>query len=91
MRSALQTILNLGGQMFPLPGGGGGVDASYAALMSPYLGTEALAFTLLVWRTYTFYWYVITGGPVFLIMTGKAVQTRLGRRRTSRYRRKAIT
>jgi len=36
------------------------------------MGLEALAFTLLVWRTYTFYWYLIIGGPIFLYETGGA-------------------
>jgi uncharacterized protein (TIRG00374 family) len=68
----VQGVLNLGGQLFILPGGGGTVDAGYAALLSPYLGRESLAFTLLTWRTFTFYWYLIVGGPIFLFKIGKA-------------------
>ena len=41
-----------------MPGGGGTVDVGYAAFLSPYLDRETLAFTLLVWRTYTFYWFL---------------------------------
>lgn len=68
----VQGVLNLGGQVVPMPGGGGTVGAGYAAFLSPYLSRESLAFTLLVWRTYTFYWYLIVGGPIFIYKTGHA-------------------
>ncbi|MEJ2672829.1 MAG: lysylphosphatidylglycerol synthase domain-containing protein, partial [Deltaproteobacteria bacterium] len=79
----VQGVLNLGGQMFILPGGGGGVDAGYVALMSPYLDRETLSLTLLVWRTYTFYWYLGIGGLVFLFKTGKAAHRLLLRKPAS--------
>jgi glycosyltransferase 2 family protein len=68
----VQGVLNLGGQVFLLPGGAGTVDAGYAAFLSPYLARDPLALTLLVWRTYTFYWFLVVGGPIFLLKTGKA-------------------
>ncbi len=68
----VQGVLNLGGQIFLLPGGGGAVDAGYAAFLGSYLPRESLAFTLLVWRTYNFYWFLLVGGPIFLLRTGKA-------------------
>jgi uncharacterized protein (TIRG00374 family) len=68
----VQGVLNMAGQILLMPGGGGTEDAGYAALLSSYMGLEALAFTLLVWRTYTFYWYLIIGGPIFLYETGGA-------------------
>jgi len=70
----IQGVLNLGGQMFVIPAGGGVVDTAYAAFLSPYLSAEPLAFTLLVWRTFTFYWYLVIGGPIFLYETGQAAQ-----------------
>jgi uncharacterized protein (TIRG00374 family) len=75
----VQGVLNLGGQMFILPGGGGGVDAGYAAFLSPYLDRQTLAFTLLVWRTFTFYWYLVIGGLIFTFKTGKAAHRLLTR------------
>jgi uncharacterized protein (TIRG00374 family) len=75
----VQGVLNLGGQMFLMPGGGGVVDAGYAAFLSPYLALEPLAFTLIVWRTYNFYWFLIVGGPIFLYETGEAAHTLLTR------------
>src|SRR4030042_1246155 len=50
----VQGALNLGSQILLMPGGGGTVEAGYAAFISPYLDRETLAFTLLVWRPYTF-------------------------------------
>jgi uncharacterized membrane protein YbhN (UPF0104 family) len=70
----VQGVLNLGGQMFILPGGGGGVEAGYVAFRSLYLSRETLSFTLLVWRNYTFYWYLGVGGLVFLCKTGKGAR-----------------
>ncbi len=77
----VQGLMNLGGQMFILPGGAGGVEVGYAALLSPYLPTEALAFTILVFRTFTFYWFLIVGGPIFLYKTGEAARELLTRAR----------
>jgi uncharacterized protein (TIRG00374 family) len=68
----VQGVLNLGGQIVLLPGGGGTVGAGYAAFLSPYLGGQTLGFSLLMWRFFTFYWLLIIGGPVFLFKTGKA-------------------
>jgi glycosyltransferase 2 family protein len=76
----VQGVLNLGGQIFLMPGGGGTVDAGYAAFLSPFLTRQALAFTLLVWRTYTFYLLLIVGGPIFLLKTGKAARDLLTRK-----------
>jgi uncharacterized protein (TIRG00374 family) len=76
----VQGVLNLGGQMFVIPAGGGVVDTAFAAFLSPYMSAEPLAFTLLVWRTYTFYFYLIIGGPIFLYETGQAAQNFLSRR-----------
>jgi glycosyltransferase 2 family protein len=73
----IQGVLNLGGQLFVIPAGGGVVDTAYVAFLSPYLSPEPLAFTLLVWRTYTFYWYLIIGGPIFLYEAGQATHNLL--------------
>jgi hypothetical protein len=67
----VQAALNLGSQIFIMPGGGGTVDAGYAAFLSPYLDRETLAFTLLMWRTYTLYWFLIVGGPIFSFKTAQ--------------------
>jgi glycosyltransferase 2 family protein len=76
----MQGVLNFGGQIFILPGGGGGVDAAYAAFLSPYLHEDAIAFTLLIWRTFTFYSLIIIGGPIFFWKAGAAAKRLLSRR-----------
>jgi uncharacterized protein (TIRG00374 family) len=80
----VQGVLNLGGQLFLTPGGGGTVEAGYVAFLGPYLNWQNLAFTLLVWRTYTFYWFLIVGGPIFLFKTGKAAHDLLSKRQAQR-------
>jgi uncharacterized protein (TIRG00374 family) len=75
----VQGLLNLGGQALFLPSGGGGVDAAFSALMHPYLIHKDLAFVLIVWRSYTFYWYLVVGGPIFLLKTGQAARWLLTR------------
>ncbi|MGA7874334.1 MAG: hypothetical protein WCA08_01625 [Desulfoferrobacter sp.] len=52
--------------------------------MSAYLSSEDIAFSLIAWRTYTFYWYLIVGGPIFLIKTGKAARDILRGEKTDR-------
>ena len=52
--------------------------------MSPYMGIEAIAFTLLVWRTFTFYWYLVVGGPVFIYKAGRAAWDLLGKKEPTR-------
>lgn len=76
----VQGLLNLGGQVFLLPSGGGGVDAAYTALMHSYLDPRGIAFTLIVWRAFTFYWYLTIGAPIFFIKTGQAARDLLTRK-----------
>jgi uncharacterized protein (TIRG00374 family) len=80
----VQGALNLGSQIFLMPGGGGTVDAGYAAFLSPYLDQQTLAFTLLVWRTYTIYWFLIVGGPIFLFKTGQVAHDLISQRVSGR-------
>jgi uncharacterized protein (TIRG00374 family) len=67
-----QAVLHLVAEVSFIPSGAGAVEGGYAALMSPFMGTEAMAFTLLVWRFFTFYWYVLVGSPIFLYKVGRA-------------------
>jgi uncharacterized membrane protein YbhN (UPF0104 family) len=80
----VQGALNLGSQIFLMPGGGGTVDAGYAAFLGSYLDRETLAFTLLVWRTYTFYWFLIVGGPIFSFKTAQVAHDLIRHRASGR-------
>lgn len=68
----MQGILLFLGQVTVLPGGGGGVEIGFSALLAPYLGATLTATALLLWRFCTFYWYLIAGAPVFMLVTGRA-------------------
>ena len=75
-----QALLRLGGQASFIPGGAGVEEGGYAAFMSPFMGAEAIAFTLLVWRFFAFYWFVLVGGPFFIYNVGRAAWDLLGKK-----------
>jgi uncharacterized protein (TIRG00374 family) len=74
----IQGVLLFLGQVSFLPGGGGGVEIGFSALLSPYMGATATAAALLLWRFGTFYWYLIAGAPVFMLVTGKMAGRLMG-------------
>lgn len=76
----LQGLLNLGGQIIIMPGGGGGVDVAYSFFMRPYLSPQAIGLTLLLWRACTYYLYLLLGAPVFFYKTGKIARELLNRK-----------
>ncbi len=61
-----------------LPGGSGGVELSFTALLAPVLDHATLGAVLLMWRFTTYYFYLIAGAPVFFLFVGKALWQRLG-------------
>ncbi len=74
-----QGLLHLAGQASFIPGGAGIEDGGYAAFMSPFMGAQAIAFTLLVWRTFNLYWYLVVGGPIFVYKAGRAARDLLSK------------
>ena len=58
-----------------LPGGGGGVEVGMGLLLRPYLEAATISTALLAWRFLTFYWYLIVGGLVFVVTTGRHAET----------------
>ena len=69
----MQGVLLFLGQVTFLPGGGGGVEIGFSAMLTPYLNASTTAAALLLWRFVTFYWYLLAGAPVFALVTGKSV------------------
>lgn len=65
-----QGLMLFAGHLTFLPGGGGGVEVSFGALLSPYLDPVTLTVAVLLWRFFTFYWYLIAGAPIFMLTTG---------------------
>jgi len=77
----MQGLLLFLGQLIVLPGGGGGVELGFGAMLAPYLDPVTSASVLLLWRFCTFYWYLLAGAPVFALLSGRAV-SELARRST---------
>ncbi len=67
----VQQLLLFAGMATFLPGGGGGVEIGFSAILGSQLDTATTATALLAWRFVTFYWYLIAGAPVFLWSTGR--------------------
>ena len=57
-------LLLYGGALIPTPGGGGAVEAGFAAALGDLLGPTYLAGLLVWWRFYTFYLPALMGGVV---------------------------
>jgi uncharacterized protein (TIRG00374 family) len=68
----IQMLALTAGQFTMLPGGSGGVELSFTALLAPVLDPATLGAVLLMWRFTTYYWYLIAGAPVFALFAGKA-------------------
>lgn len=51
-----------GGVVVPAPGGGGFIEGAFAATLSSAIPEEIFVASLLWWRFYTFYLYIIIGG-----------------------------
>jgi len=58
------------GQLTLLPGGSGGVEIGFSALLAAWLEPATLAAALIAWRFATYYWYLLAGGPVFFLFAG---------------------
>lgn len=68
---AMQGLLLFVGQATFLPGGGGGVELGFSALLAPHLDAGTTAAALLLWRFVTFYWYLLAGAPVFALVASQ--------------------
>jgi hypothetical protein len=51
-----------GGVVVPAPGGGGFIEGAFAATLSSAIPAGIFAASLLWWRFYTFYLYLLVGG-----------------------------
>ncbi|MHB1331323.1 MAG: lysylphosphatidylglycerol synthase transmembrane domain-containing protein [Sulfuriferula sp.] len=74
----IQMLALTAGQFTMLPGGSGGVELSFTALLAPVLDPATLGAVLLMWRFATYYWYLIAGAPVFALFAGKVLWQHLG-------------
>lgn len=79
----LVQMLSLSAGQFSLsPGGAGAAELTSAALLAPMVGKSTAAAAILIWRIVTYYFYLVAGGPVFLMMVGKPLLIKLLRIKT---------
>jgi len=51
-----------------------GAEVAGAALLNPWLTSVTTATTIVVWRFFTFYWYLLAGGAVMLWLAARTGQ-----------------
>jgi glycosyltransferase 2 family protein len=59
------------GQVTLLPGGTGGVELGFSALLALWLPATTLAAALIAWRCATYYWNLLAGGLPFMLLVGR--------------------
>lgn len=77
----IQMLALSAGQLSLLPGGVGGTELTSAALLAPLVGKSTAAAAILIWRAITYYFYLLAGGPAFLLLAGRPFLRRLMRLR----------
>ncbi len=73
----IQMLALSAGQFSLLPGGAGAAELTSAALLAPMVGKSTAAAAILIWRAVTYYFYLLVGGPVFLLMLGRPLLNKL--------------
>lgn len=77
----IQMLSLSAGQFSLLPGGAGAAELTSAALLAPIVGKSTAAAAILIWRAVTYYFYLVVGGPIFLLMVGRPLLNKLMRPR----------
>ncbi|WP_106477306.1 lysylphosphatidylglycerol synthase transmembrane domain-containing protein [Phytohalomonas tamaricis] len=73
----VQMLSMAAGQLTLLPGGAGGAELSSTALLAPIVGQSTAAAAILIWRAVTYYFYLVAGAPVFLVLAGRPLLNRI--------------
>ena len=68
-------VLLYGGALVPAPAGGGAMEFGFSAIMDGVLPADVLAASLIWWRFYSYYIYVLLGA----VAAGRTVMRALGR------------
>ena len=76
----VQMVALSAGQFGLLPGGAGVTELGSAALLAPYVAAPQLATAILLWRFSTYYWHLLAGAPVLLLLIGRQGIRKLQRR-----------
>jgi uncharacterized protein (TIRG00374 family) len=69
-------VLLYGGALIPAPAGGGAMEFGFGAIMDDVLPPRLLAATMIWWRFYSYYVYVLLGA----VAAGRTVMRAVGRR-----------
>ncbi|KFF50158.1 membrane protein [Gammaproteobacteria bacterium MFB021] len=80
----VQMVSMAAGQLSFLPGGAGGAELTSSALLTPLIGAQAAAASVLIWRFVTYYFYLLAGFPIFLATAGRAFLRMMARRQQRR-------
>lgn len=72
----IQMLSMAAGQLSMLPGGAGGAELTSTGLLLPLIGASHAAAAVLVWRFVTYYFYLLAGAPVFILLLRRYVLTR---------------
>jgi uncharacterized membrane protein YbhN (UPF0104 family) len=68
-------VLLYGGALIPAPAGGGAMEFGFSAIMDDILPPQLLAASMIWWRFYSYYIYVLLGA----FAAGRTVMRALGR------------
>lgn len=74
----VQMLSMAAGQLSMLPGGSGGAELTSTALLVPMIGLSQATAAVLIWRFVTFYFYLLVGAPVFLLLIQRHLLARYG-------------
>jgi uncharacterized protein (TIRG00374 family) len=58
-----------------VPGGGGSVELLAAAALSPFVPAQLTGVAILLWRLFTYHFYLLFGGGVFVLTSRKLMRT----------------
>ena len=72
----VQMLSMAAGQLSMLPGGAGGAELTSTALLVPMVGLSQATAAVLIWRFVTFYFYLLMGAPVFLLIIQRHILAR---------------
>lgn len=73
----IQMLSLSAGQFSLLPGGAGAAELTSAAMLAPLIGKSTAAAAIVIWRIVTYYFYLVAGGPVFVMLVGRPLLRRL--------------
>ena len=78
---ALQGLLFTLALVMVVPGGSGGVEMVFAVVMAPVIPKELIGPVLILWRFFTYYLYILSGGALFAAVPYTFPKRKIGAKR----------